>query len=152
MTETKEQELLPCCHCGGQGVEQDINSDNDSAIVYGVCCDNCTANVGVYGTREQARAAWNRRAVPDMQWSAEVPWTVGDYWLYCPGWIFCQDTELTKKPMVVHITEANGGSFLFLNFPQNNEWSEQLYNFTCRNPNALWLPISPPPMPERREP
>ena len=58
-------ELRPCPICGGEAV---ITTDNDHAVdgkvykVYIARCSNCDTATFRFNTREEAAAAWNRRA------------------------------------------------------------------------------------------
>ena len=69
-----QDSLLPCPHCGGTAyVAPDYGSS------FSVKCNNpiCGAAVRLWGTRDGAIAAWNRRA-PDAALEALEAWT--DYW------------------------------------------------------------------------
>lgn len=53
-----EEELLPCPFCGGKASAV----DSGVSIAAHVRCDNCHSSSGDYDTKEEAIAAWNRRA------------------------------------------------------------------------------------------
>lgn len=67
-----DEEPIPCGHCG-----EDAKAYGDSVVAYQpwrlcrVQCRNCGVGTGNYPTREQAIAAWNRRApmTPNDDWT-----------------------------------------------------------------------------------
>lgn len=52
----KPEELKPCPFCGGKAKCFTVNSAT------WVFCTDCSAETRAYDTREEAIAAWNRRA------------------------------------------------------------------------------------------
>ena len=55
--------LLPCAHCGKTNLK--IGNLKPLKAQYFVSCFSCFAQVIGCKTEEEAKAAWNRRAVPE---------------------------------------------------------------------------------------
>ena len=53
----KMDELKPCPFCGGKAEIASL-----SKIAIGVFCNKCSAEIGIYRTKQEAIEAWNRRA------------------------------------------------------------------------------------------
>lgn len=69
MTDTTK--LLPCPFCGGKAELNTWGNDRDGCHVAKVICDSCSASADSFETQDQAIAAWNRRASPSPDLSAE---------------------------------------------------------------------------------
>lgn len=69
MTDTTK--LLPCPFCGGKAELNTWGNDRDGCHVAKVICDSCSASADSFETQDQAITAWNRRASPSPDLSAE---------------------------------------------------------------------------------
>lgn len=58
MTKPETEKLLPCPHCGGAPT---VHTEGWDAAQF-IRCTECSANTRLFKTREEAVAAWNRRA------------------------------------------------------------------------------------------
>lgn len=56
------EELKPCPFCGGKAEVVWMPYINVEGMGLVVECNHCWAETGYYATREEAIAAWNRRA------------------------------------------------------------------------------------------
>jgi len=72
---------------------RNVETDDCSGYVYCVQCTNCEASSGLYGSKEQACAAWNRRVAEKPKWTKEPPSEVGWYLEMRNGVIDCVEYE-----------------------------------------------------------
>ena len=139
MTDTTEK-LLPCAHFNSKARMRDVETDDCSGYVYCVQCTNCEASSGLYGSKEQARAAWNRRVAEKPKWTTETPTEEGWYW----------HKDAHNKPKMVY---HKLGRVCFLSdscvFGQAYEyWAEDIEEF---GEHTQWLKIDIPAVPEEGE-
>lgn len=76
-------ELRACPFCGGESSLDKLGPSSRPWVpqCVNIFGDNpCGCSLGRYATKEDAVAAWNRRAEPTpLVWSSERPRVVGDY-------------------------------------------------------------------------
>ena len=86
MTEPNEVELKPCPFCACRSVcvqnEEEHDKDDLVRIFYRIQCNFCCTSTDWYSTKEEARAAWNRR-VETAEWTKNLPSMEGFYFAYC---------------------------------------------------------------------
>ena len=149
MTETKEQELKPCPFCGSEPylhspfLAAPTMNGKKRESRWQINCPECCVKTSHYATKEEARAAWNRRAVPDMQWSSEPPTEPGYYW----------KQHGDNHPIVLEIFGSQDGQLWIASTLHNDHilLSTHLDNVRRFGYTAYWCKMPPPPMPERRE-
>ena len=95
----KQNELLPCAHCG-KNTAREIAEYTETPSIYGVevsyrysvTCgtDGCRMTTGTFATKSEARAAWNRRVeqiavkvICETEDENGVPLEHENY--FCPG-------------------------------------------------------------------
>jgi Lar family restriction alleviation protein len=94
---TEARELSPCPFCGGRAEL----TDNDDSMWYVRCMsgEKCWALIGLYHTKADAIAAWNRR--PDHELArmlAEALKSIGDLCKLCrPATSLCSKNDLCKR-------------------------------------------------------
>ena len=70
---SEARDLLPCPFCGGEAAAYVEHSKFPPGYYYGVECDKCDARTGEFDHKEEAIAAWNRRALPpEMRAAGEM--------------------------------------------------------------------------------
>jgi len=57
--------LLPCPFCGGEACMNEHVFTGYSSMFGVICLDCCAETWQFYDTKEEAAAAWNRRAQPE---------------------------------------------------------------------------------------
>lgn len=55
------EQLKPCKHCNGDGLEYSNSELGSKVITYGVHCHSCPYGVKDCATEQEAIEAWNRR-------------------------------------------------------------------------------------------
>ena len=81
--------LSPCPFCGSDQVF--VWKRPEAIPRYFIICPECKRDINGESTKQQAIAAWNRRASPS--WSTEPPTEEGSYWLVLKtgnvnSWVF----------------------------------------------------------------
>jgi Lar family restriction alleviation protein len=131
MSETKEPELLPCPFCGG--TSRIKNSNINENMCWHVFCKKCNSGFE-FGTKDEMQEKWNRRVLTSApQWTAEPPKEEGWYFYYIP---YCGASPERLR--------LRGKKLLFDN-------GKPVDSFSKDNPDALWLKLELPPLPERKE-
>ena len=128
-----EEKLLPCLHCRCMSVGMRIEDPTD---MYYVQCDNCLCRTDYYTTEAEARAAWNRRAGAEQEWTAEPPKVEGFYFVFCQknhDGVF-KFVEVYSSGLVI----VNGRSGI------------QLELFIQKN-KPLWYKLPTPPLPGKED-
>ena len=103
--------LKPCAHCGETGI--DIREDTDCEHCtyvpgkhFKVTCSWCYLSI-IRDTKEEAIAAWNRRASPS--WSTEPP-TAPGWWIYAQKYpAYTIGNKLVYR-WTVHIVQVSTNS------------------------------------------
>jgi len=140
MTETNKLKPCPFCRCVSVG----IRFDDPTERQFVAQCDYCLCRTDYYDKESEARAAWNRRAVPAPQWTTELPTQSGQYWLiYDSNSVFGEFRDAN----VVHVSVIS--SYTTVKLPDGNR--PQLSRFHKKYPNALWCPATPPPLPTQED-
>jgi len=139
-TEVRSQEavLLPCPFCGGEAIHENYPDSRD----HHVFCDVCLGRTDAWSTKLKAVNNWNRRAVPATQWSSEPPTEKGFYWAVLGQ---------VEKIITMVFINANNRVCSKINCQHCMILLSEIPNFTAECEVQFWLPITPPPMPERRE-
>lgn len=59
----KDTELKPCPFCGSDAKLEQHYPYMQRRIVSKICCTKCRANSGIWGMKNKAIEAWNRRVI-----------------------------------------------------------------------------------------
>jgi len=137
MTNAAEK-LLPCAHCKGKARMRDVETDECSGFVYYVQCTNCKASSGLYSSKEQAIAAWNRLVAEKPKWTMETPTE--------EGWYMVLRFYGDPRAMPVRVMFTGGESVKTFNGHLYN-----LSTFCEMYPDIQWLKIDIPALPEEGE-
>jgi len=146
MSETK---LLLCPHCGGKAfLRKGIGEYYDACHVF-----ECRT---VWDMKTKVFDAWNRRA--GAQWTKEPPTEEGKYWCFFDNETvqllirLRRDeslgyTEFGQIPCRLEVTGIRYNNGKKFGEPIN----EYLCDFVHKYPDALWVKVTPPPLPRKEE-
>ena len=142
MAEQNEVGLLPCpfCACRSAGVQYEKEYDKDDLCrkFYRIQCNGCCTSTDWYSTKEEARAAWNRRA-ETAEWTSEVPAKDAEYWI-----TFCG--SVAKANIMRYHNKSDMRVIVVLYAPLSS-WDMPLDAFAAKFPDTLWNLITPPSLP-----
>jgi len=133
MTETTEK-LLPCAHCDSSDVEYRHDIGHQWHFL---SCTGCGHRTTFYRSKAEARAAWNRRVAEKPKWTKEPPTEEGAYWC---------DVGYDVLPFRVLWGDDRRLELVVMSFIPNA--CDMLTDFLKRYPNASWIKIDKPALPE----